>query len=61
MQCVKCGNEKTKVRVSLPFTEEGNPKVLRERVCDGCKHKFRTIEKPAEEDDGTVRSDEGSD
>lgn len=61
MQCTKCKNDKTQVKLTVPFTEEGKPKVLRERRCENCKHKFRTIETPAEKEDGTVRFDKGSD
>lgn len=61
MQCPKCSSVKTKVRVSLPFTDEGEPRVVRQRICDVCKKKFKTIEKPVREEDGTIRSDKGSD
>lgn len=62
MQCIKCGHEKTMVRMSVPFTEDGHePKVLRERRCESCSYKFRTIEKPVEPENAPIRSDKGSD
>ena len=53
MKCPSCNRDKTKVKLTLPYTEKDVQKVLRERTCPGCGHKFQTLEVPADgEDEG---------
>ena len=47
MICPACKRGRTKVRASTPFVEDGESKVLRERVCEACDYKFNTVEKSA--------------
>ena len=47
MRCPQCSHEKTLVKVTASFVDSGIPKVLRDRACAECAHKFRTVESPA--------------
>lgn len=50
MICPRCKG-KTKVKLTIPYSEEGEHKVIRERHCEDprCGHKFQTIEKVTDE------------
>lgn len=43
MKCRDCGN-RTNVLNTLPYSEKGECKVIRERVCRTCNVRFASIE-----------------